>query len=73
MNTLNFGHWGYELARERQLQLIQEAAQQQLLRAAHPVAQRRLHWIQPLALLRTWRLIAPRLHWAGPVDEAPCN
>lgn len=73
MTTINFEHWGYERARERQLQLIQVAAQQRLLRAVQPASKHWLNWLQPLAFLRTWRLGTRWLKWSSPVAEAPCN
>ena len=73
MTTIHINPWGYEMARERQLQLIEVAAQERLRRAAAPAAKRWPHWLQPLAHLKRGRLVAPRLHWSSPVDEAPCR
>lgn len=73
MTTLNLNSWSYELAHERQQQLIHEAARQRRLNALRPVTKRAWLRLQPLALLRTWRLVIPRLQLTGPADEAPCN
>jgi hypothetical protein len=73
MTTVNLGQWTYELARERQQELIQAAAQQRQLNALRPATNRWWCNLQPLTLLRTWRLVTPRLHLAGPADEAHCS
>lgn len=73
MTTANLGHWSYELACERQQELIQQAAHQRQLKALRPATKRAWLRLQPLTLLRTWRLVTPRLQLAGPADEAPCS
>ena len=73
MNATNFNQWTYEAVRERQQALIQEAAHQRRLKALRPVTNRWWHNLQPLTLLRTWRLVTPRLQLTGPADEAPCR
>lgn len=73
MTTANFGPWSYELAKDRQQQLIQEATKQRQLKAMRPAVKRSWHNLYPLTLLRTWRLVTPRLQLAGPADEAPCS
>lgn len=73
MNATNFNQWSYEAVRERQQALIQEAAHQRQLDALRPATNRWWRNRQPLALLRTWQLVTPRLELAGPADEAPCN
>jgi hypothetical protein len=73
MNATNFNEWTYELARERKQALIQEAAQQRQLNALRPATNRWWHNLHPLTLLRTWRLVTPRLQLAGPADEAHCS
>lgn len=73
MTTVNFGPLSYELARDRHQELLQVAAQQRQLQARRPAVKRLWLRLQPLALLRTWRLVTPRLQLAGPADEAPCS
>ena len=73
MTTGNLGQWTYELARERQQELIQAAAQQRQLNALRPATNRWWRNLQPLTLLRTWRLVTPWLQLAGPADEAHCS
>lgn len=73
MTTANFNGWTYELARDRQLHLIEVAAQERLLRATRPASKRWQPNVQLLAFLRTWRLVTPWLQWSSPVDEASCN
>lgn len=73
MNTMNFEPYSYEMQRQRQQQLIDYAAQERLVRAAQPAPKRWWLRLQPLAYLRRWRFVTPRLHWSGSVDEASCN
>lgn len=73
MDSINSGQWSRELANEHYAQLIQEAAHWRLIQSLRPAAKRAWLRLQPLALLRSWRVVAPRLQWAGPADETPCN
>ena len=73
MTTANFEHWSYELACQRQQELIRQAAHERQLKALRPTVNHLWRKLQPLTLLRTWRLVTPRLQLAGPADEAPCN
>lgn len=73
MNTMNFDPHSYEMQRQRQQQLIELAKQERLLRALQPTKKWWWNWLQPLATLRRWRLVTPRLQWSGPADEASCN
>ena len=73
MNTVYFTQWSHELAHERRQQLIQEATHWRLVQSLRPAANRSWLRRQPLALLRTWRLVTPRLQLAGPADEAQCS
>jgi len=73
MTTINFEHWVYEMTRDHHMQLIQEAKHQRLLRMVQPAPKRWTHWFQPLTFLRKGRLATRRLHWSGPVSEAPWN
>jgi len=73
MTTFNLNQWSYELAKAGHQQFLQQAAQQRQLNELRPAVKRSWRRLQPLVLLRTWRLVTPRLQLAGPADEAPCS